>query len=100
MKLWLDDIRPNPDGWIWVKNADELFENVFNDEGNLVTEISFDHDLGENEFTGYEILNIIESMIHMGDWKTAIPIFHIHSANPVGRQNMQRAIDSISCLVR
>lgn len=102
MKIWLDDIRNPPRDWRWAKNADDLFAILFNDEGEMTTDISFDHDLGETEFTGYEILNIIESMIRQGDWPNncAIPMFHIHSANPVGRRNMERAIDAINSFVR
>lgn len=43
MKVWHDDIRPAPDGWVWArtnKQAQELLEN------NAVSEISLDHDLG------------------------------------------------------
>lgn len=101
MKIWLDDIRPAPNGWFWAKSCDEAWPKLF-DPDILVTEVSLDHDLGENLPTGYDFVNVIEEMIGLEIWPKglAIPVFHIHSANPVGRKNMERAINSIECLVR
>ncbi|HJZ18738.1 MAG TPA: cyclic-phosphate processing receiver domain-containing protein [Candidatus Nanoarchaeia archaeon] len=97
MKLWIDDIRPAPEGWVWAKNAN--FAMACFNFG--VEEISLDHDLGENIPTGYDLLCKIEELVAAGKWNKngwnwgVIPIFHIHSANPVGRKNMERAIESI-----
>ena len=47
--------------------------------------VSFDHDLGE-EKTGYDIAKyIIENQIQIGS-------FYIHSANPVGRKNIEELL--------
>ena len=43
MKLWHDDVRPPPEGWVWARTnavAKELLET------GSVTECSLDHDLG------------------------------------------------------
>lgn len=99
MKLWLDDIRPAPDGWIWCKNVPEILDFfALKEKWKKVVEVSLDHDLGENTSTGYDFLCILENEIGSGI-ENHVPIFHIHSANPVGRKNMQRAIDSINRLV-
>jgi len=92
MKLWIDDIRQAPDGWIWAKSYTEGFNFICGSEN--IDEISFDHDLGEGP-NGYNLLCAIEYLIADGYWNKKIPEFHIHSANPVGRRNMQMAIDSI-----
>ena len=92
MKIWLDDIRPAPDGWVWVKNYEEAIELICGPEN--FDEISLDHDLGDGP-TGYNVVCCIEGLVGAGFWRKKIPVFHIHSANPVGRKNMQRAIESI-----
>lgn len=46
MRLWLDDIRPAPKGWVWVKDARHFMSDLllmFED----ITEVSLDHDLGD-----------------------------------------------------
>lgn len=93
MKIWLDDIRPAPEGWIWRKDSQHILVDILF-SSHLIEEISFDHDLGEDSLTGYEILNVIEQMIVAGTWGGNLN-FHIHSSNPVGRKNMERAIDSM-----
>ena len=46
MKIYLDDIRTKPEGWIRVKTAQEAFELL---RSNKVFEISLDHDLGDDK---------------------------------------------------
>lgn len=54
--------------------------------------ISFDHDLGEPENgTGYDVAKWIEEMAHT-DPSFMVPEWAIHSANPVGRENIRRAM--------
>jgi len=91
MRVWLDDIRQIPDGFdIWAKNSDFLLGLLIS--GN-VTYISFDHDLGNDDFgTGYDVAKWIEQMAYDGNIN---PIeWDIHSANPVGRKNIQMAMES------
>jgi hypothetical protein len=44
IRIWLDDLRPAPKNWIWVKTAQDTI-NLLNT--NEVCEISLDHDLGD-----------------------------------------------------
>lgn len=49
MKMWLDDVRPAPDGtWVLTKNVDEAitFLEKCRLEGKTITLASLDHDLG------------------------------------------------------
>lgn len=88
MKVWLDDERPAPDdSWVEVSWASEAIVFV---ESGRVTEISFDHDLGEKRGTGYEVAKYIEH----GAARGTVPRleWHIHSANPVGRANIAAAM--------
>lgn len=103
MKLWIDDLRPAPENWKWIKNSQEFaaYEILGMICSGMVEEISFDHDLGEESASnGYQLCCLIEEFIA----KNMLPIenvpkIHIHTANPVGRKNLQAAIDSIQRLV-
>lgn len=96
MKIWLDDIRPAPEGWTWIKDGvvvigilrKDKFGNHQNSED--VEEISFDHDLGECYSNGYEVAKEIEEMAFRNYIKRIK--WTIHSANPVGRANIERAM--------
>jgi hypothetical protein len=61
-----------------------------------------DHDLGldtdEFEATGYTVLTWLEAEIAHERWPFPLPTLRIHSANPVGRARMERAIASIQRL--
>lgn len=94
LKLWLDDIRTPPDNtWIHVYSADTAFD-LIEIVGLYQFEVmSLDHDLGDNVPTGYDFLNKIEHMV--SENTQDVPTIMIHSANPVGRKNMEAAIKSI-----
>lgn len=90
MKLWLDDIRQVPDGWVWAKTADEALEILARGK---VTHISFDHDLGDDdEGTGMTVAKWVEECAYFGTLPRLI--WTIHSANPVGRKNIEAAMRS------
>lgn len=96
MKLWVDDIREPPgEEWLWAKNYEEAVATLI--YGNVHT-LSLDHDLGEDK-TGYDIVCLIERQIGKGGWWRPVPEILVHSANPVGRDNINRAIDSIQRLL-
>lgn len=89
MKIWLDDIRNPPDSsWRICRTAEEAIGVLFL---NHVQEISFDHDLGENIGTGYDVAKFIARQSYLGDMM--VPIWTIHSQNPVGRVNIQRTME-------
>ena len=87
MRIWLDDIRSMPEGFDWhCKTAQEVIDLI---DGGKVTFISFDHDLGEGP-TGYSVALHIE-MLAFSNTVSKIR-YAIHSANPVGAQNIKRAM--------
>lgn len=95
MKIWLDDMRDAPDEtWIVVRSASECIKTL---AGVMnVEELSLDHDLGDDEDgTGYTVVVVLESWAYNGATEHIPDKIGIHSANPVGRKNMQAAIDSI-----
>jgi hypothetical protein len=89
MKLWLDDVRPMPEGYDrHARTADEAIALL---ETGDVSHISFDHDLG-TEKDGNDVAIAIEKMAHDGivvemEWT-------IHSANPVGRKEIEMTMKS------
>lgn len=90
-RIWLDDVRPMPEGFnFWYDNPHELLELVKTGD---VSHISFDHDLGSLD-SGYWLAMQIESLAF---YKKIAPIsWDIHSANPVGRKNIEQAMQSAS----
>jgi len=90
LRLWLDDERPMPAGFdVHVKTANEAISLI---RSGGVSIVSLDHDLGENEMTGYEVAKFIEEGAFQG---SLIPMeVRVHSANPVGAKNMAFCIDN------
>lgn len=96
VKMWLDDVRPAPDNWVWCKTADEA--RALLAQGDVYV-CSLDHDLGPpSEGTGYDVLTWVERCMAEGVWYGPLPVIHIHSANPVGRMRMDKARQSINKL--
>jgi hypothetical protein len=56
MKLWIDDERLPPDGYVWAKTYQDAIKHIDTGEVDL---ISFDHDLGGKK-TGYDVATYIE----------------------------------------
>jgi len=43
MKLWVDDLRVAPAGWVWVKTIGAAIRHL---KTGTVTDLALDHDLG------------------------------------------------------
>lgn len=97
INIWLDDIRPAPDGFIWVKNVAEL-TNFYNkcvlDTKQKINIISLDNDLGEGMPEGYKFLDYIEPRVILAGDPLPAEI-RVHSANPVARKRMEMVIDNL-----
>jgi len=107
LRLWVDDVRPAPGDWLWVKSYDEAIAAM---TCTVITEISLDHDLGmevtgagdagilvgkENQTakTGYDIACWIERSVMLGNMDA--PVMRCHSANPVGRRRIEQVIEKL-----
>lgn len=98
MRLWLDDVRPAPEGYKWVKSVNEAKIHCcqfLNPNRELtIEEFNLDHDAGDYAFMGddyIKFLEWLEEKQYFEGWKIN-SIFVIHSANPVGRMNMEAII--------
>jgi hypothetical protein len=111
-KLYLDDVRvPKTEGWTIVRNYDDFVEYIT--KNGLPDEISFDHDLGEDVAkekveggmskrktrvekketkSGYDCAKWLCDYC----WTNGLPIpsWNVHSANPVGRDNIIQILKS------
>ena len=92
VKVYLDDERPVPNGWILVKTAQEAIDYLINNE---VEVISLDHDLGDENIvgTGYDVVKWIEEQVYTTDYKA--PEIRIHTANSSARVKMELGVKSI-----
>lgn len=94
VKVYLDDCRPTPAGWIPARWPDEVIRLL---EQGDVAELSLDHDLGDDaRGTGYDVLTWIEQAVALRGFRP--PLIHVHSANPAAGQRMQQAILTIQRL--
>ena len=97
MKRWIDDVRPAPAGWTWVKSVDDakrVISNRFTCSwyetmcGDQIEIISLDYDAGEFAQFGGDYIKLLD---WLEEEHLCYPI-HLHTANPVGRENMRRII--------
>jgi hypothetical protein len=92
VKVWLDDHRPARRGWVRAEAPEEVIALL---REGAVTVLSLDHDLGlEPGRTGYQVLAFLEREVAAG-WRGPLPEVAVHSANPVGRRRMLRALEAI-----
>ena len=87
MKLFLDDSRETPEGWIRVYTVGDTLRMLGTCQ---VTHLSLDNDLGEGMLEGHTVLDRLEEWIHE-DPTFPIPIITIHSAN-AGRTPSMRQV--------
>ena len=95
MKIFLDDVRSPPSGWILAQHPDDVINYI---KSGQVEEISLDHDLGLwndcGEITGMKVLEWLEEKVYFD--KTFIPPkITLHTANSVARKRMEQAIKNI-----
>lgn len=118
MKLWIDDVRPAPEGddWDWLTSVNEAKMEIMHCEEMLpifkkwveldikygedpsywkkrikdstIELIDIDHDAGDEAYDGGDYIKLLDWLEETG---RNYPI-RIHSMNPVGRENMRRII--------
>ena len=94
MKVYLDDERTPPEGWVLVRWPEEAIALLKTGE---VTELSLDHDLGDDEHgTGYDVILWVEEAVVMRGFVP--PYIKVHSANSSARIKMEWGIEAIQKL--
>jgi len=89
MPLYLDDLRPTPEGFDRVYNYEEFVDYL--ERKGLPDFISFDHDLGE-DLSGYDCAKyLVEYCL---EHQLPLPDYQVHSKNPVGKENIERLLEN------
>ena len=106
LKLWVDDVRPAPEGYLRSKSVNEAkifieeFERIFGnysiwnpnngkDVKPTIELIDIDHDAGDYANDGGDYIKLLDWLEETG---RNYPI-RIHSMNPVGVANMRALIE-------
>lgn len=107
MKIWIDDVRPAPEGYVWCKSVNEAkntitdaqakFADMFRkglapDPYLYIELISLDHDAGEYAYDGGDYIKLLDWLEWLYQGKGTYTQFHLHSMNPVGVANMRQII--------
>ena len=95
MKLWIDDVRPIPEGIYWIarsvneaKHFIQQFESGDFASFGKFELIDIDHDAGDYVSDGGDYIKLLDWLEETG---RNYPI-RIHSMNPVGIANMRTVI--------
>ena len=92
MRVYLDDERTTPEGWLRVYWPDEAIALL---RQGAVSEISLDRDLGDDaRGTGYDVIAWIEEAVALDGFRP--PAIAVHSANPSARLCMEAGIAAIA----
>ncbi len=91
MKIWVDDLREVPEGYRGAKSVNEAIRLIEKAEleGESIEVLDLDHDLGDYAADGGDAIKLLD---YLAERETFYPI-EIHTANPVGRANMERMIN-------
>lgn len=85
VRIWIDDLRPAPKGYIWCKTYNQAIATINDFSHSEIELICFDHDIS-CEKTGYDIAKyIVENNIKL-------KFFSIHSQNIVGVKNIRHLL--------
>lgn len=106
MKIWVDDMRPAPNGYVWCNSVNDAINTIKMREARIenilrrytpsetrmkdlsIQVIDIDHDAGDFAPDGGDYINLLNWLEATG---CNYPI-RIHSMNPVGVENMRRII--------
>lgn len=101
MRLYVDDIRPAPDGWMQAKTVTDAIKTIAR-WGNEITQISLDHDIsmavsvgGEyRPFPSPETFQAVAYFMleYYQSRDGQHPIVTIHTANPVGGEELRNLL--------
>lgn len=85
MKIWLDDIRQAPEGYVQCKSVNEATA-IIEEHKNNIEVIDLDHDLGDFEKDGGDAICLMDYLVE----NELFYKLNFHTANPVGLVNMKR----------
>jgi hypothetical protein len=93
MRIWVDDLRPAPEGYVWCKSVNEAKSEIkyveaaiYFGEVDEIELIDLDYDSGDYEKDGGPYIKLMDWLIERG---TLYPLA-FHSQNCVGMEYMKR----------
>lgn len=89
MRIYLDDIRSTPEGYVRTYTVEETIELIKQNDGN-VESLSLDNDLGSGYTEGYEVMKWIEEQAYYNTLQP-IPNLFAHTDNNVAEEKMMQA---------
>lgn len=98
IKVWIDDVRPKPADYdLAFHSVNDVIAYLDSIKGiSASVFLDLDHDAGDFVSDGGDYIRIFDWIEETG-FILANPdihlMFRIHSANPVGRENMRRVIE-------
>jgi hypothetical protein len=89
-RLFLDDVRNPPDkDWVVCRSTQEAIEIII--QKGMPDFMSLDHDLGGDDTTMVFLKRLVNEV---WDGKSNPPNYQVHSANPIGTQNIISYMES------
>jgi hypothetical protein len=92
IKLWVDDERNEPLGWLRVSDYDNAIDALTTYNRHIVA-ISFDYDIGISG-NGALVAGYAEKLAKKGNLSNDVE-FNIHSGNPQGCINIKATLERI-----
>jgi hypothetical protein len=88
-KIFLDDERhPQDKDYVVCRSTDEALNCI--KKNGMPYHFSFDHDLGGDD----TVMVFLKKLYNYWDEKTEIPSYYVHSANPIGKNNIISFMES------
>jgi len=88
MKIYLDDVRKAPDGYVLCLSVNQAI-SMIKENRDEIEELDLDHDLGDFAVDGGDAIKLLDWCVENDFYPKII----LHTANPVGRRNMERLIE-------
>ena len=88
-KIWVDDVRQAPSGYIWLKSVNSFIDYMVEHGLDNILVVDIDHDAGDYASDGGDYIKCLDWLESMGVKDINI---RIHSANPVGIAKMRQVI--------
>lgn len=102
IKVWIDDIREAPEGYIWCRSTNNALRFITQNK-DYIELIDIDHDAGDYQKDGGDFIAVLKELERLSRNPRWSPVykdvikrysFRLHSANPVGVQNMRAIIQA------
>lgn len=103
IKIWIDDVREAPAGYVWCKSTRDALRTIVMKHKDEVCLIDLDHDAGDYANDGGDFINVLKELERLSRtprnknyWGPRCKEieFRLHSANAVGVQNMRAIIQA------